>query len=177
MTDNAIQQDVATESLMLVNRVQRIIAIAQISGDYWFERNAILSHLSAGKRMNVRQIRADSTAVLDEKRRLAVAFEFVLQGLVHDENEQPTNEVVLQVQARFEIHYQLSDGAPPSDEAIQAFGKVNAQFNLTAFWREYVHSCFTRAGLPAFDIPPFNATKALEELRKPADPAPEAAKS
>ena len=58
--------------------------------------------------------------------------------------------------ALFGIRYRLDGEGPISDDDLLAFAEINVRMNAIPFWREYLHSCLARTGLPPFEIPPFN---------------------
>ena len=61
---------------------------------------------------------------------------------------------VLQVSAEFLLDYTISDSPVEiTDEAADAFGKMNGIHNIWPYWREYVQSASVRAGLPPLVVP------------------------
>lgn len=65
----------------------------------------------------------------------------------------PEQALVGRVKARFVVLYELSDGPTPSSEDLAAFARENGVFNITPFWREFLHSSLMRAGLPTILAP------------------------
>ena len=63
---------------------------------------------------------------------------------------------LLQIQANFVLDYSIDQSAldiAASDQYAEAFGKINGIFNVWPYWREYVQSVSTRAGLPPPTMP------------------------
>lgn len=61
---------------------------------------------------------------------------------------------VLRVVADFLLDYTVSDSPVEiTDEAADAFGKMNGIHNIWPYWREYVQSVSARAGLPPLVVP------------------------
>lgn len=64
---------------------------------------------------------------------------------------------VLVVEADFLLDYSVDDQGlaiiASSEPMAAAFGKINGIFNTWPYWREYVQSSATRAGLPPLTIP------------------------
>jgi hypothetical protein len=74
------------------------------------------------------------------------------QELVHKE----TGRIVLAyVKASFMITYSLRGGPGLTDADVKAFCEVNAVHNAWPFWREFITSALTRAGLNGVPVPPF----------------------
>jgi hypothetical protein len=62
---------------------------------------------------------------------------------------------VLRVSAEFTLDYRISESPVEiTDEAADAFGKMNGIHNVWPYWREYVQSVSARAGLPPLVVPP-----------------------
>ena len=53
----------------------------------------------------------------------------------------------------FEVSYRAVENEKLSREELDAFGKVNAVFNSWPYWRELVHSSFSRMSIPNFIMP------------------------
>lgn len=55
--------------------------------------------------------------------------------------------------ARFRVVYNLSPGERPHPDDLEQFVYWNAVFNAYPYWREFVSSTLSRAGLPQFAVP------------------------
>jgi hypothetical protein len=61
---------------------------------------------------------------------------------------------VLHISAEFVLDYRISESPVEiTDEAADAFGKMNGIHNIWPYWREYVQSVSVRAGLPPLVVP------------------------
>ena len=59
----------------------------------------------------------------------------------------------LQIEAEFLLDYSLRKEIPVSEEIASAFGKMNGIYNVWPYWREYVQSVSSRAGMPPVALP------------------------
>lgn len=60
---------------------------------------------------------------------------------------------VVRCRCRFELEYSLPPGAGVSEKEVKAFSKTNALLNAWPYWREFVHSMASRAGMPPLVAP------------------------
>lgn len=87
---------------------------------------------------------------------------FSFQGCRHTgtpEKPDAPGAAFVQVDARFKVIYDLNPGEVFSDDDANAFANINGTLNVHPFFREYVHSTLSRAGLSPFLLPPFNPIK------------------
>ncbi len=70
---------------------------------------------------------------------------------------------VLQVSAVFILDYNIAESPVGiTDEAANAFGKMNGIHNVWPYWREYVQSVSTRVGFPPLTLPLVTGASLLE---------------
>ena len=98
---------------------------------------------------------------------VTVGFEFdaTIQASV---TMMPKGPIDARAAASFVITYKLRLGADEAlaEEVLRGFAEINGRFNVIAYWREFLHSSFARAGLPPVYVPPFNAASRIQELRR-----------
>jgi hypothetical protein len=75
---------------------------------------------------------------------------------------------VFDIEASFAVVYELDsfNGLEAAD--FDVFARVNGLLNTMPYWREFVHTACSRAGLPPFPIPPFNPAKQFAEAKAKA---------
>jgi hypothetical protein len=57
------------------------------------------------------------------------------------------------MEAEYLLNYKVRKDIPIPDEVASAFGKMNGIHNVWPYWREYVQSVSTRAGMPPITLP------------------------
>lgn len=145
-------------------RVRSIESVVQSSGRFRVDPRGEEGKLSASLLEQPAIVRQEDETIIV----LSLFFAFRATPLAEDESadssvEEPT---VVEVDASYEVKYHLSEGDPVSDEDLQAFGDINGRLNLTPYWREYLHDCLSRAGLPPFLVPTFNAAARIAQLKQ-----------
>lgn len=145
-------------------RVRSIESIVQSIGRFKVDVEDTAGKLSASlvEQPAIVQQKDDTTVVV------VLFFAFRATPIADDESADSSVEAspVVKVDASYEVQYRLAKGEPISNEDLQAFGDINGRLNLTPYWREYLHDCLSRAGLPPFLIPPFNAAARIAQLKK-----------
>lgn len=112
---------------------------------------------------------------LQESEKIIVVLVSYQLGVSYDKTPDFDQSSTIIVRARYLITYKHDTGIKP--EILLPSIRPTAVMNSWAFWREYVQSCTTRMGLPAFPIPLINlaalvddetkaATKAIAKARK-----------
>ncbi|MDZ4685724.1 MAG: hypothetical protein SH850_11715 [Planctomycetaceae bacterium] len=79
-----------------------------------------------------------------------VAFRF---GANYVQDFAPVERSSLFISAGYRATYTIKKPGKATDEQLDAFGELNAVYNLWPYWREYVQSVLCRMGLPPFAIP------------------------
>lgn len=167
--------DVMAEVLSLGPKIRAITEVRQVGGSFRVDSAC----LSGG--MHNLQITQEFRSKAAIEGSVATVFMTLLNRALRTPEEPGTSEVkgadgqaaMIEIEAVFIIRYELSDAPDVSEAAVEAFGQINGRFNLTAYWREFVHSCCSRAGLPPIPVEPFNALRAIKALKKPDEgPAP-----
>lgn len=161
--------DVMAEVLSLGPKIRAITEVRQVSGSFRVD----ISCFSGG--MQHLQIKQDFHSKTAIEGHVATVVMTLLNTAVRAPVESEASEVaanearpsMIEIEAAFFIRYELSDAPVVSEAAAEAFGQINGRFNLTAYWREFVHSCCSRAGLPPIPVEPFNALRAIKALKKP----------
>lgn len=165
-TTTNTKPDLPSAVLALAQRVRGIKSIEQLEGSFVFDpgvHNAVLT-----SNLVMQAMVPTAVATLADQV-VAVVFRFGLRGWPRcaDGQAPPTNPV-FEVRATFSVRYDIREGPEISPEVLEHFGRINAQFNLTAYWREFLQSCFARAGMQPPVVPPFNATQAIADLENEA---------
>ena len=115
-----------------------------------------------------------ATAKLEELK-LYVSVGFMFEAVPETGDEEVDQESVdddwsVHVAARYRIEYEIKpEGETPTEATLGAFADINGRFNTVSYWREFLHSCLARAGLPPFIVPPFDAASRLRLLNKAAE--------
>jgi hypothetical protein len=65
------------------------------------------------------------------------------------------DDVLLDIAGRLEAIYKLPPDESPTANQIKAFAKSNGMLNVWSYWREFVQSATTRAGLAPLTLPLF----------------------
>ena len=147
-------------------RVRSIESILQSSGRLKVDVEETSEKFSASllERPAIVQQTDDTTVVV------VLVFAFKATPIAEDEDKSADSSVeaspTVEVDASYRIQYRLTKGDPVSDEDLQAFGDINGRLNLTPYWREYLHDCLSRAGLPPYLLPPFNAAARIAQLKQ-----------
>lgn len=71
--------------------------------------------------------------------------------LVSDEDENNEPVPMFQIEATYQVDYELIDSIEQA--ALDEFAKFNAVHNVWPFWRQYVFSIANQAGLPCPEVP------------------------
>ncbi len=132
-------------------------------------------HMAGGEVIPV-NIR-DHTAARLDGRDLVVDIKLTLR-LSTDTNATPKSDEstdLLRIRGEFELGYRLSEGDALSEADLMAFAHVNGMMNAVPYWREFVSSTLVRAGLPSYEVPPFNPFKIASAMRAKSKPAQEPA--
>lgn len=145
----------------LAQRVRMVREIAQTAGSYLICTNVDFASLDGFQLSEL----ARKPVVTKNGNEVVVKIDF---GLRVQPVASPS-ETAFEATGSFTVTYDLADGDEPSDDALQSFGDINARFNLTAYWREYVANSLARAGMPALPVPPYNARRAMAELHARSD--------
>jgi hypothetical protein len=106
--------------------------------------------------INVKTSRA--TAIVKEPaedRSLRIETAFTMEVRSADD-EEPQAEI----QATFELSYEIPDEESFSSEELEAFAEVNAVFNAWPYWRELVQASLVRMSLPPLTLPVFRVVPA-----------------
>ncbi len=138
-------------------RVVKIDTIVQLEGSFQLDPeqmpdagSAMLPIHDAGK-----------SEVEQQGGRVAVSIEYafaaaVAPGEAIEESEAQDVEPFFVCSARFVVAYQLDSDDTAEEADLKAFAEINGRLNTVPFWREYLHSALARAGLPPYEVPPFN---------------------
>lgn len=124
-----------------------------------------------GPKMDVRQgIDTETTADM-EAGEIRVTIRFTADALPL---EQESADVAVRIAVTFELAYQCEAVERLSDEALEAFGKINGVYNAWPYWREFVHSTTVRMGLSPLIMPVFRLsdhvpTRSEQESAQNAD--------
>lgn len=73
------------------------------------------------------------------------------EELLRASEEEANEHVLVEIVAHFKAHYLAKERL--SKQEMAEFAKANVRFNVWPYWREYVHSCCHRMGLPPLAIP------------------------
>ncbi|MFM9959331.1 MAG: hypothetical protein ACKVZJ_14835 [Phycisphaerales bacterium] len=142
----------------MAQRVRGIDEIVQVAGSFRADRKLAKGTLDVGELMLPAEFDQDGD-------RLAVTQSFGLRMSPHPASEGSEAAPVLEVLATYRIVYRLDNAAAAPVPVLLQFASVNARFNLTAYWREYLHTCCCRIGVPPMVVPPFNAAAAIDALK------------
>ncbi|MGC9454824.1 MAG: hypothetical protein ACP5HU_08150 [Phycisphaerae bacterium] len=105
-----------------------------------------------GSRMDVRQEIDTETIGHAEAGEIRVKARLGADAVPLD---QEPADVAVRITVTFELTYRCEAVGGLSDEALEAFGKINGVYNAWPYWREFVHSTTVRMGLPPLIIPVF----------------------
>lgn len=144
----------------LAVHVQRIDSVVQSRGRFeierWPDKHDVLVPLNV---LDPVQIRVEGDRVKAEVR---FSGEFFRHGIPESE---PGARVFI-AEAVYVAVYTLEPESPRefAEADLQAFLAINVPMNLVPFWREFVHSATSRAGLPPYAAPIFNPFKIAKSL-------------
>jgi preprotein translocase subunit SecB len=79
---------------------------------------------------------------------LTILLDLVLRGFREE-------SVLLDISARIEAVYSVSQDSSFSEYQLRFFAKANGMLNVWPYWRDFVQSSVTRAGLPPLTLPLF----------------------
>jgi preprotein translocase subunit SecB len=102
-----------------------------------------------------------------EHNRIAVVASLMVCANRTEGSEVP----VLRLEADFHLEYKIDSFDGISDEAMDAFGKINGIYNAWPYCREYVQSMVGRMGFPALVLPVLTgqAIQQMYELKAAKD--------
>lgn len=173
MTDTTTSKPTPTlqsQVLALAQQVRAVRDVVQSRGSFSFDIDRVI----AEPQLFVTPTETDKPITVLKDNTILVIIEFGVQAFVSktpdadDPDAKPyTGNAIIEVFAAYSIQYDLANTPSVSQEVLDAFGRINATFNLTAYWREFVHSCCSRAGVPPMPVPPYNGAKAIKALEQP----------
>ena len=109
-------------------------------------RAAFLFHKSP---INIEQRINVQANVRSDLSQIVVLIQFALRG----ELEPASGEQDFGLEATFGLTYHVDDPIVLDQAFAQQFAQQGALFQIWPYWREFVHSASTRAGLPPLNIP------------------------
>ncbi|MFP3937083.1 MAG: hypothetical protein ACLFVW_01985 [Phycisphaerae bacterium] len=124
-----------------------------------------------GPKMDVRQGIDTETTADAEAGEIRVTARFTADALPL---EQESADVAVRIAVTFELAYHCEAVEGLSEEALEAFGKINGVYNSWPYWREFVHSTTARMGLPPLIMPVFRLSDHLpaQSKQKPKEDTP-----
>lgn len=90
---------------------------------------------------------------------------FITIGLVGFITWRKQRTRVIQSRCKFTSEYLLTMERKPTRSELRAFARTNALFNVWPYWREFVQSMASRAGLPPLVVPLLQIRPALPAHR------------
>jgi hypothetical protein len=161
----------AGDPSVVAMRVDEIRFIRLIGSAFEFPRR----HMAGGEvvPLNIH----DHAATHLDGRDLVVQIKLTLRLSADADATQESEESgdLLRIRGEFELAYRLSEGDALSEADLMAFAHVNGMMNAVPYWREFVSSTLVRAGLPSYEVPPFNPFKIASAMRAKSKPAQEPA--
>ena len=100
--------------------------------------------------------------------RVVVALEYAFAAAVASEAEVAESELeetepFFACRAKFVVAYQLESEEAFAQADLQAFAEINGRLNTVPYWREFLHNTLARAGLPMYEVPPFNPMQLIRK--------------
>lgn len=161
------------DPLRVSKRVIRIENVVLTRGEYSFDLDTIPDHLTVTPPLvetGVERCDVDFVSVWAH-------FRFKATEQREDDPSDPSPIGNIIASARFRSDYRLREGSEFSEAEAEAFAALNGRLNLTPYWREFLHNCLSRSGVPPYLVPPFNALDRLKELRREVEGASSAART
>lgn len=91
----------------------------------------------------------------DGKRRVDVTIEFKFLCKEPDAEDGEPGETALSLTSTFVLVYALREDIDIEAECFSHFANLNGAYNAWPYWREFVQSATTRAGMPGVIVPLF----------------------
>jgi hypothetical protein len=151
-------------------RVVNIDTIVQLEGSFELDPEQMPEAGSA-----MRPIHDGGKSEVEQQGgRVAVSIEYAFAAVVApgegmEESEPQDVKPFFVCRARFVVAYQLDSDDAAKEADLRAFADVNGRLNTVPFWREFLHNALARAGLPTYEVPPFNPAR----LARDFEPSPD----
>ncbi|MTI12131.1 hypothetical protein [Sansalvadorimonas verongulae] len=109
-------------------------------------------HLSSETFKAFTRYSTDESSPQEQGDRFRYRFEYEMGVRLVDESlsSESSDFAKVVIEAKFEAQYTSNQCF--DDESLSTFGKLNAEYHIWPYWREYVQSVCQRAGIPVISI-------------------------
>ena len=159
--------EIMAEVARLAKSVRAITEVSQLAGNYQINPARVMP----GDTMCIQNLEGASEVSVDGDNvivRLKYEFRARREADGPLEEGTPIKSPAVRVSAQFRVVYEIPDAEPASEQVLQAFGETNGRLTVTPYWREWLSSCTSRAGLPPYVAPPLNIAKRLASVARQA---------